>query len=147
MTKKTHPPIPPATAAKGGKTANGPNMTVFEPLRKVLSEHTYFDYNLYDIIADFAVVQPQVAYAMASHARDITQFEADDDMTYTDLVTEVYWRTFYDVEKSKQYGTDYYSGNPVMLQQLTEFMIDGFNMDKTQRAAHQFAPGSNSKPN
>jgi hypothetical protein len=118
----------------------GPNMQVFEPLRQVLAKQTFFDYTLYDIIADFVTVQPQVAYAMASHARDITQHEADEDMTYTDLVIEVYRRTFYDPDKSKEYGTSFYADDPAMLQQLTNFMVDSYAMDAANHAAHQFVP-------
>lgn len=93
-------------------TATSPNQDLIVRVESLIRRDTYTVPMVFDMIAQYAPQSAGIAYAIASHARDIFVEKADDDTwTVTDTVVELYRRTFFDVTHAEKYGTQNLAGN------------------------------------
>lgn len=98
------------------------HQSLFAELETVIRVEEHTDVDLMDIIGGFAKTSPDVAHAIAMHARDILGTSTDTDVSYTDIICECYRRTFFDPEMSARYRTDFISKDLRMLRQFVDYM-------------------------
>lgn len=107
------------------------NQTVFSDLEKFIRSNAWSDADLLEIIGSFAGKYPTVAQAFAYHARDIIHQHHAEEIEYTEIVVQAYYRTFFSPEHAGLYGTDYMVHHPEKLEELVRFVMDPNNTEVT----------------
>lgn len=99
------------------------------------------DVDLFALIGNFAVVAPDIAHALSFHARDILA-DSSEDIDYTDLVSQVYMRTFFEPANAAKYGTGHYAGEDgERLPHFVDYMITMLRVSESGSAnVVPFAP-------
>lgn len=110
------------------------NKTVFARLDEFIRSSPWSDADLLQIIGGFAGVSAPVAQAMAYHARDIIVQHHTEDIEYVDIVSQVYYRTFFSPEHAGLYGTDYMIHDPARLEEFVNYCIDPSTVEVTKHA-------------
>lgn len=101
------------------------NTEVFKPLEAYIRTEEYTDIDLFNMIGEYAAIAPHVAQALAFQTRDILKSDfGGDDRSYTDILVELYWRTFFSPEHAGIYGTDHMVHDPATLAQFVQYVID-----------------------
>ncbi len=100
------------------------NKSVFAPLEAHIRKEEFTDIDLLNLITSFFAISPTAANAMAAHARDFLTENAHQDVTYTDAVVAMYFRTFFCPEHAGLYGTDSMIHTPTALASLVQYIID-----------------------
>ncbi len=95
----------------------------FERLAAAVRQQEHTDVDFFHMIGEMVSVEPRVGAAFAFHARDILG-SSTEDVNYSELVIEVYRRTFFDNEQSKKYNTAYFADDPVMAKNFVDFLLD-----------------------
>lgn len=109
------------------------DQTIFARMATAMRNNSYLESDLYDLIGSFAEVADdnpgysRIAAALAYHARDIV-IETGPPESYTELMIEVYRRTFFDAEFAAIYGTQDLQGSP-FLTQFASFVTDAVNAE------------------
>lgn len=101
---------------------------IFADLETVLRRTEYTDVDLFDLIGSFSDSSPTIAKAMSFHARDILG-STNEEANYTDIMVEVFRRTFFDDEMAARYGTNMMIGNPVQARGLVDYITTRSNLD------------------
>lgn len=100
------------------------NIEIFKPLEDFIRADEYTDSDVFHLIADFVGTSPKIGAAIARHAADITDELGGTDMTYTDVVVHLFWRTFYSPDHAAKYGTEGMVNDPIKLAQFAAFLKD-----------------------
>lgn len=109
---------------------------IFAPLIPVFAARNFQPADLFELIGQFVETNPGVAQAMAYHARDILM-EATSPATSSAHVTEVYRRTFFDIEYAQKYGTsEMLEKGTETMKSFAEYLVTSFQMDDIQAAAN-----------
>jgi hypothetical protein len=121
-----------------------PQMTqIFAPLKQAIESQPLALADLMEIIGGFSGTSPGIAQAMSFHARDIDIEGAAS--SYPTLISEVYRRTFFDIEHATKYGTtDMLDQGSEVLTDFVTHMVGSITMDAAQDArggTHLPAPG------
>ena len=109
---------------------------VFAPLVSVFAARNFQSGDLYELIGQFIGTNPEVAQAMAFHARDILM-GGEPPTTHSAVITEVYRRTFFDVDYATKYGTSQLlERGAETMKSFVEYLATSFQMDDVQAAAN-----------
>lgn len=83
-----------------------PKKSPFERLSDLILGEEHSDVTLMEMIAHAAITVPggQLCYVFASHARDILHAATDQDLSYSQIILEIYRRTFFSKEHDAIYG-------------------------------------------
>lgn len=114
---------------------NQARQTSFAILQAAMQPEILYDYDLFDIVGSWVATRPYVAMAMLAHAADITR-GGTDDLTYTDIIIEVYRRTFFENEQPSDYGLEALSEENCL--RLANHMAGSLAMDKHQGTHDSF---------
>jgi hypothetical protein len=100
------------------------NRAIFLPLSQHIEKEEYHDTDMFQLIGDYAVVAPHIARALALHTRDLITEEGDGDMTWTDIVVQVWYRAFFSPTHAALYGTQQMVHDPIALTNFVKYVID-----------------------
>lgn len=104
------------------------NRDLFKPLEDFIKTEEYTDAELLNLIGSFMHTSPHIAAAMLFHARDILTENAEVEITYTEVVCHIYYRTFFSPEHAGRYGTDSMVHDRKALAAFVQYTINPANV-------------------
>lgn len=90
-------------------TANQAAFTRLEA--EYIRTEEWTDIDIFTLVGNFCDADPNIARALAFHSRDVLHEAGDVELNYTDVVVEVYRRTFFDPAEAAKYGTERFTDN------------------------------------
>lgn len=102
----------------------------FVPLKDALIQYNLSDIDMLNLIGGYARSNPVIAQALTFHARDYLTERGTDAVSYSDVIVEMYWRTFFDPEVSKLYGTAGFFPSLAYTSMFANNLADRLNMDR-----------------
>lgn len=84
---------------------------IFGMMERAIRLNEYGPDDLLQMVGGLVLTGPVLAQAISMHAADFIR-DAQDEVTWTDIVVEAYRRALFDIEKSQLYGTGYFLGKP-----------------------------------
>lgn len=116
------------------------NSELFAPLENHIRTEEHTDAGLFRFIATVTLQSARHGYAMAMHAADIIEEMGGEDLSYTDIVVHVYWRTFFSRDHAKTYHTPDMVDSPDMLDSFVRFCIDPSTVSAPHASLSSLAP-------
>jgi hypothetical protein len=112
---------------------------IFQPLHEAFLEQKHEMADILDMLAGFSddPHTSRIATALSLHARDILREDATFIERPPHLLSEMYRRTFFDVDTARVYGSSSLceEGGEKMLKEFVDYLLLGFLADERQQAS------------
>ena len=96
---------------------------VFQPVAERIRREVKDDIDFLRMLGEMIQGDTKTAFAFSQHAADILEGNNHEDVDYPELAVQAFWRTFFDGELSKKYGTDSFSGNLRLMELYVAQMV------------------------
>lgn len=115
---------------------------IFAPLAARIHQMDPDITSLMMLIGGFCGTSPSVAQALCYHTKDYMMERQGEMTSYSSIMVEAYWRTFFDPVLSKKYTTGIEFTSNEHYQQFVTYMVSSMDMEEQQHAAGSFHESS-----
>lgn len=103
-------------------TQEAPKATPFERLEVLIRSEAHSDVSVMDMIAQGVAHDQTYGFVLASTARDVLADSSGQDISYADVMLEMYRRIFFDPNTAARYNLSFYMETPEKQEKLVAFL-------------------------